>query len=429
MSARTSRPALKLKTKTVTVQIIGGEKDYTALRVGYYLNAEGLRPSYKFKKLTPEVKLYNVQYAQYIPYIGYSVASTKYGQVYRWNLTDAYKFVYAGLVNSGAPAFTFACHTNGDVACVMAGGPRIAVINPAAYKMSTFPVSVVGGAYFKGRLFGIEETDRYKIKWSGLQFDDWTESIDGSGYLRLEPSAGKALNIVEYGGKLVVVREYGVTVLNVYGEPRHFAVESTQVMATAEPNLFNTSSVCGGKLYFCSQTAVFVYDGANIALADAPMQGELSGFGNAKQFNDRFLYFTCTYAGDGKNYVLEWDLLTGDNALFCPDGTTVWRTPEGCYAFINDFTCAASDDGDDMESLWKSKSFDLGDFTAVKTLKKIFVERGKGNAQITVHADGVTRVAEGDGEITLGLRGRSFSFEVSGQGEIKRLYAEWEERV
>lgn len=128
------------------------------------------------------------------------------------------------------------------------------------FKEIDLPERLDCGIMHRGRLIGAIGN---VVKWSGPDgFQDWDKGIGGCGHLTLDPAHGEVLNILEYGGKVVAVREYGLTVLGMEGSPEDFCVKPLDT--DCDRIYANTAQVVGGKLYFFTLSGLKCFDGSKI---------------------------------------------------------------------------------------------------------------------------------------------------------------------
>ena len=171
-------------------------------------------------------------------------------------------FAYSGderYISSDGTNFTFFMEHNGnntffveDVcdgaarAILISGHEALVYYNKNRQSFITFGKSFDCGVIHCGRLFAAKGI---KIYWSGTGgFDDWSEGIGGSGEVMLSDNRGSVLNMLEFGGKVVAVRENGLTLLNMYGSPENFSVEITDTYC--EKIYRDSAQDYGKNLYF-----------------------------------------------------------------------------------------------------------------------------------------------------------------------------------
>ncbi len=415
-----------LKTKSVKLKIFGGDEDYCNLCVGYYArNGKKLKPSVMLKPYNDNAPVNPVVDIHYYPNIGAAVVLCSTGHVYRWKpVSVGSPYEYAGLGGTTTP-FSTACYYN-DVSIVAAVmGSRIVIVKSSLYEIRSVPFQACGAAYFLGRLF-VADTTNNCVRWSGSNITDWTESIDGSGRLYLDPSRGKIFNVVVFGDKLVAFREFGLDVLRAYGEPRHFKVEQFGHQLMTEKLVITTCVECGKKLYFASETNIYTFDGEKIEQVVLPDYMKAKYYTNGCSYENRYVHYYCKPDNYDTYCQFELDVVTGKCAFFAPNMKFLWNNGEKYFGFKDNAIYIQDKFGYDVEHVWKTKPVDVGT-SDVKTLKSIYTDVND-FARIKITADGVSREIFGQGKIPVGLSGREFVFEIKERGEASILEAEWEVR-
>lgn len=416
-----------LKTKSVKLTLIGGEDDYTEYCAGYSAGADCLARFPRFDMYRTPVVLKNPESIDYYANIGAVLALTAAGQIYRLSeAATGSMLTYAGTVGSCRRS-TFECHFGNEPAVAVVSGTRITFVTAENYYNRQVPYAIKGACLHMGRIFAADASDSFAVRWSGMDMLDWEQSADGAGYIKLNPERGKIFRTLSFGSKLVVFREFGFDVLNVFGDPRHFAVVHQGSKNVTERLREDTCTVCGSSIYCCSENNIYRYDGEKAEVVKLPDYMQVKNFCAGKAYGGRYVYYYCMAVPTGGGYQLEMDLQNGTFALFACDKKFVWKTDDGFWAWKDNTVYVEKPDGDDWRCVWHSESIDLGS-AGVKTLKKIYVDKTD-KAQIRIRADGVSRSISGDGEIYVGMSGRDFVFEVVGNGKVNALEAEWEVRA
>lgn len=151
-------------------------------------------------------------------------------------------------------------YVDGEMKAIIIAGTIAAVYNGNGFDEIDLPERCDCGIMHRGRLIGAKGR---VVKWSGPEgFQDWGRELGGYGRLTLEPALGEVLNILEYGGKVVAVRERGLTVLSMEGSPEDFNVKPLD--NGCDKVYANTAQVVAGKLYFFTLSGLKCYDGTKI---------------------------------------------------------------------------------------------------------------------------------------------------------------------
>lgn len=269
------------------------------------------------------------------------------------------------------------------------------------------------GVMHCGRLFGADADDGLTLRWSGEGgVRDWERGLYKSGYLKLDPELGIILDLVEYGGRIVAVRRFGLTVFNMFGNAENFAVASN---IPVHCKIYGgTAKAAGNKLYFFTECGLKEFDGGAAAEVKHVYAGELHSP-------------ACAAAWDGK-YFLSCGVKVG-RAVFCYDGerAALIDAEADCMCSADRLYIFNSSGGFTLEEggnyTYRSRELFFGT-QKYKTLCKLFID---GTADITVSNGRISRVFVGArGVVRPRLRGKSFTFTLSGKGEVKSLIAEAE---
>ena len=158
---------------------------------------------------------------------------------------------------------------------VVINGSSAVAHNGSSFMAFGLKYALSCGVMHCGRLFGGDADDGLLLRWSGEGgVRDWEEGLTGCGSVRLDPERGRILNVLEYGGKLVIVRERGLTVADMYGSPENFAVRITD---TDTDGIYkNTAAVAGGKLLFYTVSGLAEFDGNAVRKVGHRMAGDAS---------------------------------------------------------------------------------------------------------------------------------------------------------
>lgn len=412
----------EFKSETVETVIIGGKTDFCAERFGYKRENNGITPAMSCTHVAPQIKFNYVNFAEYLPLCGLSIFVSKYGQYSEWKSGDtAVKTV--GVL----PQYYPVVHP-----CIIGGEKKYAVISSNYLsKISISGTVQAEQLYAKlytsvmhcGRIFGVDLDERYKIKWSGYEVNEWVEDPDKAGNVRLNFKLGKALNLFSMGEKVVIVREYGLTILNTLGDFRHMRIPSDDTLRL--PLVYdNSSAICRGQLWIYTHGGMYVFDGNT--LSRAPFDEMMTDYAleKPKVPGERYIYYTATRGG--VKCLFEYDTETGECTPFANGCQCQFFTPDGGYCFNDNVLSSLSEGQDDADRKWVSRAIDLGT-DKNKTLKSLRVE-GSGSPSFEIDCDGRKLYAGGTGTTVFSECGRTFKFKVTGNGSVTRLAAEWEVR-
>ncbi len=409
------------KSETKKTTVIGGEINYCAERFGYDREMNGIKPSLVNKTLSPLVSCMNSIYAEYIPYNGLVSLTTSNKQLYLWDINNKTSMRYAALVYTEYPS-AFDCVVDGVNYRTIVSGSFIVKIN-AEGKVSTINtlIKVIEGKLHCGRIFAIDDADRYMLRWSGYAFNEWKEGVDKAGYVRLDAGLGKMLNLFVFNEKIVIVREFGITVFSTLGDFRHMRFDVCDKYRL--PPVYQHSSVIfGGQLWIYTQNGMYKFDGSTIS--KAPFEEIMLDYvlQKPKIVDDRYFYYSAT-KGDGK-CLFVYDTVTGAGSPFAKNCHNFFTTPDGLYAFSGNYIAGLLPDQNDANRFWISKPFTFGAGKRA-ALRSLTID-GSGSFTVETDCDARKLYANGAGVYNYAECGHCFTFKVTGVGSITEMTAEWE---
>lgn len=288
---------------------------------------------------------------------------------------------------------------DGTQSAAVISGTKAVVFKDGTPTAVDLSVKLGCGVMHCGRVFG---ADGYDVLWSGGNgITDWSQGIDKGGKLTLEPARGKVLNLLEFSGRLVAVRKYGLTVLNMFGSPENFSVGITDT--DCDEIYKNTAAVVGGKLTFCSASGLKSFDGSRISPVAAP-----------RALNP---VRAVEYAG---GYFASCD---GGVICLDTDGNSCFIEGEMDELFIKDGVYACCADGIKKLAAGGGYSFESSEinFGTEREKTLLFVEVS-GTADISVSNGKYTRLYTGvSGIIRPRLRGIRFTVKAAGAEPLRGL--------
>ena len=309
---------------------------------------------------------------------------------------------------------------DGEARSVIVSGERAVVNKGERFSMIySLGAALRCGVMHCGRLFGIDLADGYKLRWSGAGgITDWKEDIAGSGSLTLDPERGEALDILEYGEKLVVVRKFGLTVLNMFGSPENFSVDITDT-DTDEIFRGTARAVCG-KLIFCTASGLHSFDGSNIAEISHRFSGDIYGAKCSAEFGGKY-FLSCNSKSLQRGAVLCYDPSDGESYLIDIEADGLYSSGN-MYAY-NRSGAHRLQEGGEWRVTTGEISFGSG---RDKTVTRTFIG-GKG-LDVEISNGRTTRKFAGvKGLIRPKMRGKSFVFRVAGKSAVGAVTATAEE--
>lgn len=280
---------------------------------------------------------------------------------------------------------------------------------------TTFPIgkNLTCGVMRCGRLFAADGATR--VLWSGEGgVEDWEEKLYGAGYIDLDTAKGKVVDLINFGGSLAVVREYGVDFLRAFGTPENFVLEDG---FSCVKIYGGTARVVSGKIYFCTEDGFKVYDGEVKSIRRGISRPQCA-------FSCGNVYFLACFVKDfNRLAVLCYDAESGLES-FINVAPTCMFSALGKVCF-----CC----GDGIYSLIKSKNYCVA-------VRKINFKNGKnktlsgvyigGNCKFTVKMGGKVRnFPSAQGLVKIRMRGKTFDINVEGNAPLKDAALITEEKI
>lgn len=267
------------------------------------------------------------------------------------------------------------------------------------------------GVQHAGRLFAVEEEDGYKLVWSGTEsVNDWRFNFDEGGYLKLDTEYGESLDMLEYGEKMLVMREYGITVLSMFGSPENFSVEYTDTKA--DGIVKNTARTVNGKVVFCTRSGVKIFDGGKISKADFPFADDIKDAVFAMEYAGAY-YLCCKSKRLNKNVVLRLDM-EKQSAYYIDVAATCLFCSDGLYA-LGGGTVYRIEEGESFTAYFDGINFGS---SSNKTVVKLCADGADVEISNGIHSRFFANV---NGSKKLMLRGKKFDIKVTGAKKLKTL--------
>ena len=252
------------------------------------------------------------------------------------------------------------------------------------------------GVMHCGRLFA---SDGYTLWWSGQNgYISWSDGLAESGYLLLDYPLGKVLHLLILKGKLIAVREYGISVFGMYGSPEQFSEDGAH--NACDWIYKNTACVISDKMYFYSRSGLKCFDGNKIS----PV-GTKYTFQNPKSavvYGGKY-YLACHCAEWDEDVIACIDLDGGDCVLI-DESAEMLYAKDGVGFFKAGTHKRITVDGGKV--LFESEAMDFGTQRA-KTVTKIEVA-GEGYFSIS-NGKYTRRFAIRNGCVNPRLKGKRFT--------------------
>jgi hypothetical protein len=400
------------KSKKVSVKLIGGQRHYCSKSFGFLLNDNCLEKGIggelddKYTTIPADVKS-----GYYSSANGALFAASDEGvYLYYPKLKKYFASIYSQPEKT--PYFFDVYNGGMDSTIIAIGGTALGF---TGYGVSTLKDTkeFYCGTMHCGRFFGRDKSNQFRIWWSATGgFQDWTEGIDGYGYMVLSYEGGGVVKLMNYNERLLAIKKRGITIIKAYGEPQHYVASDSATYLTADDIIAETCAYCGGNLMFCTTSGIFSFDGSDIERQDTGDCYDLYDFKSAVGLGDKY-YVICSSKklGEGLVYVYETSAKKG---YFIDLKPTALVAAESVTAFSNDGIYTLSQQSG--KGYWTSCGIDFGE-AQLKCLKDVDINCD-GDITLKVTADGVSRTFSGSGKKRVDMSGRQFYFEISGTGNV-----------
>ena len=275
------------------------------------------------------------------------------------------------------------------------------------------PVDLYCGVMHCGRLFAIDAQNRYLLRWSASGVKNWEEGMKGAGSLVLDPVRGPASDILSYGGTLVIVRKYGLTVAKMYGSPENFSVYATDT--DCDEIYEKTARTVLGRLYFYTASGLKYFDGAVIRGVKHRLSEDICAPACGEEYGGN--YFLCCSKKTGGEAVLVYSPEDGES--YFADGGADCMCACGGVRIYRGGEAFKLDGGG--EYTLTAEGIDFGTDGA-KTLLSLKLT-GEGADVCVSNGRQSIVYKRARGVIRPRLRGRSFTVEVRGTAKVRSLTA------
>ncbi len=279
--------------------------------------------------------------------------------------------------------------------------------------VGVFSAGVGGGVYKNGRLFAVDLSDKRKLRWSGEDGpEDWTEKIDGAGWLYTDKELGEIYNLFALDGQIAAVKKFGVSLISAFGTPENF--KETKSVITPKP-FKNAAAVCGDKLYFYTADGLYSFTSSGAEKVDMDLAEEFSSPEYAVSYGEE-LFVVGFHNGLGKKVILVYDTVK-KSTYFIDLPATAMCVGSCVYAFTEEGAVTLSEGG---KFTYSSGNFAY--FSKRKKALKSVVTDCEKEVDITVQTDSGSRTFKGvKGKLSPHMCGRFFKVTISGDCEIKEL--------
>lgn len=345
-----------------------------------------------------------------VKYAAYSTVAKRYFVCTQSSISfseDGRKFTEYGGYDFSSP-FLVEDYIGGKATAAVISGTTATVYLDGEMFFETMQENLKCGVLHCGRIFG---ANGLKLCWSGTNgVNDWGAGIGRSGNLKLDPKRGEVLDMIVFGGKIVAVREYGLTVLSMYGSPENFSVDITDT--DCDKVCKSTSRIIGGKLYFYSATGLKCFDGSKISRIECGRA--VSDAHGAADYEGRY-FLACRSEELNREVILCVEVDSGESCIIDERADALF-TAEGVH-FFNGGGHKKLERGGEFS--FESGDIDFGT-DRYKTVVKIEVS---GKADLRISNEKYTRFFGGvSGTVKPHMRGKNFKIQAAGSGEVQGIF-------
>ena len=250
---------------------------------------------------------------------------------------------------------------------------------------------------FAERLFGVGAPKQPNRIYFSAQFlpYEFTEDIDKGGYIDVDPSYGRAQDMLILGDCIYVIWEYGITRLKAYGYQSEFVLSSCYKSTS---RILRGVRICANRMVFVAQDGIYSFDGGNIKSIGEQIFSfvELGGCNEVVSGFDKERYYLSVHSnefeGEGNNILLRYDIRDGKWCIFTVGATCIERIDTGMteelvmvlgdgYAYCFDESDSFGDK--EIEAGWSTPLSSWGKPESVKDVKAIYIS-AQGNGRLTV---------------------------------------------
>lgn len=394
----------KTKEKVCDVFVTGGY-----VNSGCYLEGGKLIPAF-----VPAEALESCPYPA--DFVGFAESAQKFivcaaGNVYT---ADGGGCANTNLNLSAQNAFLLECPAPTPVTYVIGGDKGLKITDTAISEFS-HAYGIVKGVIKNGRIFAVDDTDGYTIRWSGPDSpDDWAESSYGAGCVHLNRDKGKICALVVFKDEIAVLCERGLAALTVHGTPENFKLV---YLGAVLPQVYGrTAAVVCNKLVFFAGDGLYAFDGTDAEEINFDLKGAISDVKSACALGGWYYIngyckslkkeaVLCVNIGSGRAYFAD---ITG--SIVCGDGKVYCFKKNKAYVF------------EKGEYVFSSGNINF-DTPERKVLTRIEINSAHG-VDLEVTNGFKTRILRGVcGNLRINMSGKSFKITVRGSKRIDRIKA------
>lgn len=418
MSVKASSVA---KNDRVSVDFIGLGKDNVTESCGFYFDDGRISCMPSYKKHDANLRLSNCIGMVYNSYANKIMFYLKDGTVKLWDEVNNVTSDLAGL--KSFPQYYVDCYYDDNHYPALVCGDKLHIFNEdGTIETKEYLCSAYACVYHYGRMFDVSDTERYEIFWTEPGMKTYNAAVDKAGFMSMPYGAGKITRLLDFDDRIIIMREYGINVLNGRADTRNFILAPNTVMLSDKP-IENTIVRINKKVWFLTKSYLYCFDGNTLTQKEHPYNSNYYSFLRIDAIDERYLYISATYKL--KPFIARYDTQTGEFIKAANLCKFICRTPRGLFTLnTSGYVGKLLKEGDE-EDVMTFRKVDFGD-GKYKTLKKLVFDADDGvtlNLTLDKKFTRSFETCENDG---LSITARRFDFSLSGNGEVKELKAVWE---
>jgi hypothetical protein len=292
--------------------------------------------------------------------------------------------------------------------CAVVCGSTVIICDGTSFFGAKLDNELLCGVMHRGRLFSADYNNRLKLYWSGQGgLLDQTDGIYKGGHLYLPPERGNILNLVEYDEKIVIVREYGLTIFSANGNPENY---SLYLSDTDCDKVFGGTAVAlNGYMYFYTSGGLCTFDGDDIKRVSHNLTDDVESPMFAVAYGDMYI-LSCKSKKLERNVVFVYNT-TSEFGYYVDIEAKVMYISD-CVHICNDSGDFALKEGNSWSLTGSGVNFGTGKNC---TLTEAYVG---GNALLEIDNGRNTRKFScAFSSVFPRFRGREFTIKLTGEGK------------
>lgn len=284
------------------------------------------------------------------------------------------------------------------------------------FRLAKADVVTRKGIMRHGRIFALDDKDKFILRWTDFGAEDWSAE-NGGGWFKVNSERGEILNLFDYNGKLILLREYGITVISAFGVAENFKM---QAEFSTDRIFENSAAVVCGKLYFFTAAGLYSFDGTSVEWANWRYSRHITPPFCAISCGNVY-YISCNTDLFEQNVIAFYNVLTKECGVLNRPAEKLFSFSGNLYAYHNGKVYKA--DGKPSKFVWRSDEVCFG-FGGKKVIRNLLL-KCVSPVDITVDNGATTRkfTAVNGENLNVRLCGKTFKFTLESSKEITSFKA------